>query len=124
MTPAAVIAQNGRSPPHAHETSAARSAASSTRQKYGGDRRSEEHTSELQSRENVVCRLLPEKKKNMSGNTGGHAAPRGRDDCAPSPRSGLSARSTDHRPTRLTTCPVARRGLHSFPTRRSSDLER
>src|SRR5690606_40021888 len=25
--------------------------------------RSEEHTSELQSRENLVCRLLPEKKK-------------------------------------------------------------
>src|SRR5690606_41804428 len=27
--------------------------------------RSEEHTSELQSRENLVCRLLLEKKKNM-----------------------------------------------------------
>src|SRR5690606_42145493 len=27
------------------------------------DRRSEEHTSELQSRENLVCRLLREKKK-------------------------------------------------------------
>src|SRR5690606_41610023 len=40
--------------------------------KYGGDKitkqevwkdRSEEHTSELQSRENLVCRLLLEKKK-------------------------------------------------------------
>src|SRR5690606_41759771 len=33
----------------------------------GGDagRRSEEHTSELQSRENLVCRLLLEKKKQM-----------------------------------------------------------
>src|SRR5690606_41661354 len=32
---------------------------------YGGTRknRSEEHTSELQSRENLVCRLLLEKKK-------------------------------------------------------------
>src|SRR5690606_39380813 len=29
-------------------------------------RRSEEHTSELQSRENLVCRLLLEKKKNIS----------------------------------------------------------
>src|SRR5690606_39712498 len=29
-----------------------------------GDERSEEHTSELQSRENLVCRLLLEKKKN------------------------------------------------------------
>src|SRR5690606_41221785 len=30
-----------------------------------GVRRSEEHTSELQSRENLVCRLLLEKKKNI-----------------------------------------------------------
>src|SRR5206468_12210037 len=29
-----------------------------------GDRRSEEHTSELQSRSDLVCRLLLEKKKN------------------------------------------------------------
>src|SRR5690606_41581160 len=29
--------------------------------------RSEEHTSELQSRENLVCRLLLEKKKNAAG---------------------------------------------------------
>src|SRR5690606_40901160 len=29
----------------------------------GADLRSEEHTSELQSRENLVCRLLLEKKK-------------------------------------------------------------
>src|SRR5690606_42074261 len=31
--------------------------------------RSEEHTSELQSRENLVCRLLLEKKKNKRKNT-------------------------------------------------------
>src|SRR3712207_7340206 len=30
----------------------------------GGTRRSEEHTSELQSRQYLVCRLLLEKKKN------------------------------------------------------------
>src|SRR5436309_5212938 len=30
---------------------------------HGVDQRSEEHTSELQSRENLVCRLLLEKKK-------------------------------------------------------------
>src|SRR5436309_11014483 len=30
---------------------------------HGLQRRSEEHTSELQSRENLVCRLLLEKKK-------------------------------------------------------------
>src|SRR3712207_8950458 len=33
------------------------------RQPQGGDRRSEEHTSELQSRQYLVCRLLLEKKK-------------------------------------------------------------
>src|SRR5690606_42076634 len=32
-------------------------------------RRSEEHTSELQSRENLVCRLLLEKKKNKTRHT-------------------------------------------------------
>src|SRR5690606_8356688 len=31
-----------------------------------GDSRSEEHTSELQSRENLVCRLLLEKKKKIN----------------------------------------------------------
>src|SRR5690606_41820146 len=31
-------------------------------QQQGGEARSEEHTSELQSRENLVCRLLLEKK--------------------------------------------------------------
>src|SRR5690606_39945714 len=31
--------------------------------------RSEEHTSELQSRENLVCRLLLEKKKNTTPHT-------------------------------------------------------
>src|SRR2546430_5472967 len=32
----------------------------------GPRRRSEEHTSELQSQSNLVCRLLLEKKKNMA----------------------------------------------------------
>src|SRR3712207_7827935 len=32
-------------------------------EREGGDRRSEEHTSELQSRQYLVCRLLLEKKK-------------------------------------------------------------
>src|SRR5215510_15917057 len=34
-----------------------------TRSTSAGDRRSEEHTSELQSRGHLVCRLLLEKKK-------------------------------------------------------------
>src|SRR3712207_8127349 len=32
---------------------------------YGGQARSEEHTSELQSRQYLVCRLLLEKKKQL-----------------------------------------------------------
>src|SRR5690606_31598341 len=36
---------------------------------FGNRRRSEEHTSELQSRENLVCRLLLEKKKKKTTNT-------------------------------------------------------
>src|SRR3989442_6521979 len=36
----------------------------------GPDRRSEEHTSELQSRPHLVCRLLLEKKKKTSARTG------------------------------------------------------
>src|SRR5690606_17528018 len=35
------------------------------------EKRSEEHTSELQSRENLVCRLLLEKKKNINKTTSG-----------------------------------------------------
>src|SRR5438874_8007255 len=38
-------------------------------QRQGGDRRSEEHTSELQSRRDLVCRLLLEKKKTSHGMT-------------------------------------------------------
>src|SRR2546426_7720413 len=36
------------------------------------DERSEEHTSELQSPCNLVCRLLLEKKKNITINTSNH----------------------------------------------------
>src|SRR2546430_4111451 len=36
------------------------------KQRQDGQRRSEEHTSELQSQSNLVCRLLLEKKKNKS----------------------------------------------------------
>src|SRR5690349_23741586 len=38
--------------------------------------RSEEHTSELQSRRDLVCRLLLEKKKTDSGTSGAGIAPR------------------------------------------------
>src|SRR2546430_7704756 len=38
----------------------------------GRDRRSEEHTSELQSQSNLVCRLLLEKKKKKQSNPSTH----------------------------------------------------
>src|SRR2546430_11565378 len=38
--------------------------SSAARRKRPGSKRSEEHTSELQSQSNLVCRLLLEKKKN------------------------------------------------------------
>src|SRR2546427_1220525 len=41
----------------------ARIAAEDRHEQRGGARRSEEHTSELQSQSNLVCRLLLEKKK-------------------------------------------------------------
>src|SRR5947209_16195722 len=54
--------RRGRSPP----ASAARCRFAAP----GGDRpRSEEHTSELQSRQYLVCRLLLEKKKKMDQTT-------------------------------------------------------
>src|SRR2546430_7883957 len=40
-----------------------------------GDDRSEEHTSELQSQSNLVCRLLLEKKKKKSTSASDHAPP-------------------------------------------------
>src|SRR5690606_41323760 len=46
-------------------TRASTSAATSTTRTTSRTGRSEEHTSELQSRENLVCRLLLEKKNKM-----------------------------------------------------------
>src|SRR5467141_5048971 len=48
----------GSTPPHRRSRW-----SSAPRQLSGGQRRSEEHTSELQSHLNLVCRLLLEKKK-------------------------------------------------------------
>src|SRR5690606_40045277 len=48
-------------------TKTAISFAAGTRLSGGGTLRSEEHTSELQSREKLVCRLLLEKKNQDSG---------------------------------------------------------
>src|SRR5690606_42041527 len=48
--------------PEPHQPSGERRAVGPGQQRPAADLRSEEHTSELQSRENLVCRLLLEKK--------------------------------------------------------------
>src|SRR5207302_6889034 len=50
-------------PPCRRQTGRSSSYGSSSCRKMAAKFRSEEHTSELQSRENLVCRLLLEKKK-------------------------------------------------------------
>src|SRR5690606_29209789 len=68
-------------------------------------KRSEEHTSELQSRENLVCRLLLEKKKKKTN------------------KETRLTRSCHSSPVLCSSCWYrGPRDLHSFPTRRSSDL--
>src|SRR5436305_8729702 len=47
-------------------------------QRVDGERRSEEHTSELQSRPHLVCRLLLEKKKKQRFGEGYPAREKGR----------------------------------------------
>src|SRR2546422_6923358 len=44
-----------------------RCSSSTVTESFGGATRSEEHTSELQSRLHLVCRLLLEKKKKKTG---------------------------------------------------------
>src|SRR5256886_889254 len=59
--------------------------------------RSEEHTSELQSQSNLVCRLLLETRKSSASATGGGRRGRSRYSCGPS--SSASAKSWATRPT-------------------------
>src|SRR5690606_40203880 len=65
--PAPASAQRPRPGENHHRSSDPHRHQPSTRNRLGRycacHRRSEEHTSELQSRENLVCRLLLEKKK-------------------------------------------------------------
>src|SRR2546422_5878738 len=53
-----------RGPPHRVHPRGDRAARAARDARGGAGRRSEEHTSELQSRLHLVCRLLLEKKKN------------------------------------------------------------
>src|SRR2546428_10305839 len=74
--------------PHARRSGGRRGRGGRVRQGAGGSR-SEEHTSELQSRSDLVCRLLLEKKKNhMRYQSTGKATQRGRPHhpaCCPTP---------------------------------------
>src|SRR5688572_31076558 len=69
LSPAALAsdAAVGRQVPPVADAIDRRSASSAGRKRYSaagsGTTRSEEHTSELQSQSNLVCRLLLEKKK-------------------------------------------------------------
>src|SRR5690606_17025848 len=95
---------DARRPRHADARAAARSARCRHRTRAHLERRrSEEHTSELQPRENIVCRLLLEKETDE-------------DDAV-----GLRLRPAVGRPPRARAC-AAPPAVPSSPTRRSSDL--
>src|SRR5260370_11933614 len=66
-----------RGPRHARKQPAREPGEPATTQAgtLGSHRRSEEHTSELQSHLNLVCRLLLEKKKNCHSSQRSHSAP-------------------------------------------------
>src|SRR5438067_653291 len=81
-------------------------------------RRSEEHTSELQSRFDLVCRLLLEKKKRIPGPRTG--CPRSLRTSSCRKGSGRPWRAPSRRQC-LCRCTYTAL-LFSFPTRRSSDL--
>src|SRR2546427_9516485 len=55
---------------HAHRRVQLPAAVAPPRAEHVAGERSEEHTSELQSQSNLVCRLLLEKKKATRGQTG------------------------------------------------------
>src|SRR2546427_7728942 len=62
------ISRHHQAPPEPHGTPALtreRNGVVSNRRMPAASERSEEHTSELQSQSNLVCRLLLEKKKNL-----------------------------------------------------------
>src|SRR5258708_20714861 len=58
----AVTPLNASLPPHCTPTTRALAGTVSRRRAFSRSRRSEEHTSELQSPDHLVCRLLLEKK--------------------------------------------------------------
>src|SRR5476649_2307730 len=95
-------------------------------------RRSEEHTSELQSHSEIVCRLLLEKKNGLRFGEGRRGVPE--EAAGPVPwvaahRGGALQDGGHHRADGDRSDEFLfygygdHRDLHSFPTRRSSDLQ-
>src|SRR5262249_57250565 len=78
-----------------------------------GERRSEEHTSELQSLTNLVCRLLLEKTKTITEPTRTRLSPNDGSGCSPA-----SSRATPRRVS--ATCTTGRRPLSRSPSDRHS----
>src|SRR5690242_20996947 len=78
--------------------------------RLGGLRRSEEHTSELQSHVNLVCRLLPEKKQLRWLATVEEQEP-----LLPHPLPHRPTPPPPLQPHRLPQTPRQRRRLHSRP---------
>src|SRR6266478_1493013 len=93
--------------------------------------RSEEHTSELQSQSNLVCRLLLEKKNSSTSNSLScncsnlmlMTSPVMPETCTRSPTliPRFPSRTREPRLVFFFYCCANHRDLHSFPTRRSSD---
>src|SRR2546430_12509196 len=66
LFPYTTLFRSGRPAQEAGDHQGAGRVIRATPKRHGFMRRSEEHTSELQSQSNLVCRLLLEKKKNST----------------------------------------------------------
>src|SRR5438132_730749 len=88
--------------------------------------RSEEHTSELQSHSDLVCRLLLEKKKptERSRPAWFRELPTNTSLCKAACLGGTTLHYFGNCPRSFPWGFADYRDLHSFPTRRSSDLDR
>src|SRR2546430_4439614 len=82
--------------------------------------RSEEHTSELQSQSNIVCRLLLAKKIEASRDYGALCHGRRLDTSSPGPSSRPSSCTSSSRPRAPRRPASARRQLKGLPTLASS----
>src|SRR2546429_2913285 len=83
-----------------------------TRRMFSCHGRSEEHTSELQSRLHLVCRLLLEKKKTTTSSHNQHAT----QPSTPFPTTSPSHTTPVHHQSRHPTPPISRHSTSSLST--------